>query len=179
MRKVDTRTEPTSTVHYPRPVHGGHAVAVAFSAWGPQPIRVTAASDGGRDNKAHVAVRVGDCLTYVYDQEALASHHSAWKEAAKQNSSIRLPANTQTGGDRDRVGHDLALVCNLYGRQGHTVVTERNVAGIAVITVTVGAVTVRIHSSEALRCYLEAWTQAAGLTAVFERAGGPPAAAGC
>jgi hypothetical protein len=77
----------TSTVHNPRPVHVAQAVAVGFSAWGAQPNKVTSSCDGGRDDRAHVAVRVGDCLTYVYDRDALTSHPDAWRAAAQHNTT--------------------------------------------------------------------------------------------
>jgi urease accessory protein UreF len=62
----------------------------------------------------------------------------------------------------------MALVANTHGRQWHAVLTEKTVTGTTVITVAVGAVTVRVHSDEALRCYLLAWTQADALGAVFD-----------
>jgi hypothetical protein len=150
-------------------VHGAHAVAVAFSAWGSQPSGVTAASEGGRNGLAHVAMRVGDCLTYVYDRAAVRSHLEAWREAAQQNSSVRLPAKTAATASRSRAGQEMALVCNLYGRQWHAVLSEQTVTGNTVITVAVGAVTVRVYTAEALRCYLLAWTQADALGAVFDQ----------
>jgi hypothetical protein len=158
----------TSTVHNPGPVHGAHAVAVAFSAWGAQPNKVAASCDGGRDDRAHVAVHVGDCLTYVYDRDALSSHLDAWRAAAQHNISVRLPATTTASATRSRTGQDMALVANMHGRQWHAVLTEQTVNDTTVITVAVGAVTVRVHTAEALRCYLLAWTQADALGAVFD-----------
>jgi hypothetical protein len=38
-----------------------------------------------------IAVTVGDCLTYLYDRDALAAHVPAWRETAAHNQSLRLP----------------------------------------------------------------------------------------
>lgn len=167
MKTAEIHTPAAGSIQNPRPVHGGHAVAVAFSVWHSQPVKVTAASVGGRGDKPHVVVWVGECLTYVYDREALRSHVDAWREAAKQNTSVRLPAKPTASGTLQN-GQDLALVRNVYGRQWHAVLAEQTSTGSVVITVAVGAVTVRVHSAEALRSYLLAWTRAEALGSVFD-----------
>ncbi len=89
---TSTHTSATSqTTGAPRPVQRGHNVAVQFSAWAAQKIQVRASGGGGRNDQPYIAVTVGECLTYVYDRDALTSHLRAWKDAAKQNESLRLP----------------------------------------------------------------------------------------
>ena len=41
-------------------------------------------------------------------------------------------------------------------------------AAARVLSVRVGAVTVRVHSSEALRCYLLAWSRARALAVILD-----------
>jgi len=88
-------------------------------------------------------------------------------DAAKQNESLRLPTvasaapNTQTG-------QDMAVVCNPFGKQRHTVTGETDPEGRSTLSVVVGAVTVRVHTSEALRAYLVAWTRAEALAGILD-----------
>ena len=114
----------------------------------------------------------GDCLTYVYDRDALASQLTAWRDAAAYNQIFRLP--TAPAGPEDGAGgagpQELMLVCTGFSEQRHTVTGEAT-GGVPVLSVVVGAVTVRVPSSEALRCYLPAWAHAQDLEAVLD----PPA----
>jgi len=57
-----------------RPVQRGHQVAVQFSAHGVRRVDVHAHASGGRGDQPYIAVTVGDCLTYLYDRDALAAH---------------------------------------------------------------------------------------------------------
>ncbi|BEP14025.1 hypothetical protein acdb102_23360 [Acidothermaceae bacterium B102] len=100
---VDTKTNPSSTVRPQVPVLGAHSVSVAFSVWGAQPASVMARDGGGPQDRPYLAVSVGDCLTYVYDRDALFSHVNAWREAVRQAASVLLPRSGSPPG-RTRSG---------------------------------------------------------------------------
>ncbi len=136
-----------------RPVPRGHQVAVQFSAYGVQRVDVHAHASGGRGDQPYIAVTVGDCLSYLYDRDALAAHVRAWREAAAHNQSLRLPTApaAQVAGPDGR--QDVTVVCTVFGGQQHAVTVEAGQPA-RVLSVRVGADTVRVHSSAALRCYL-------------------------
>ncbi len=174
-----THTQPTSTSSSRGavdttgwPVRGGHPLTARVTATGVQRSTVSASGSGGRGNLPHVAVLVGECLTYAYDPDALASHAHAWTDAAKQNTSLRLPMALPLAArsSAQPPASGLVVVVNAHGPQSRSVVAEPGPAGQAAITVTVGAVTTRVLTTEALRCYLQAWTRAATLAGIF-----PPA----
>jgi len=151
-----------------RPVQRGHQVAVQFSAHGVQRVDVHAHASGGRGDQPYIAVTVGDCLTYLYDRDALAAHVRAWRDAAAYNQGLRLPtapAAPQVAGPDGR--QDVTVVCTVFGAQQHAVTIEPAQGG-PVLSVVVGAVTVRVHSSAALRCYLLAWNRAQALAAILD-----------
>jgi hypothetical protein len=150
------------------PVRDGHPLTARITAASVQRSTVSASGSGGRGNLPHVAVLVGECLTYAYDPDALASHARAWTDAAKQNTGLRLPMALPTAAQPPASG--LVVVVNAHGPQSRSVVAEPGPAGQAAITVTVGAVTTRVLTTEVLRCYLQTWTCAATLTGIF-----PPA----
>jgi len=149
-----------------RPVQRGHQVAVQFSAHGVQRVDARAHASGGRGDQRYIAVTVGDCLTYLYDRDALAAHVRAWREAAAHNQSLRLPTApaAQVAGPDGR--QDVSVVCTVFGAQQHAVTVEAGQP--TVLSVRVGAVTVRMHSSEALRCYLLAWSRAQALAVILD-----------
>jgi len=149
-----------------RPVPRGHQVAVQFSAHGVQRVDVHAHASGGRGDQRYIAVTVGDCLTYLYDRDALAAHVRAWREAAAHNQSLRLPTApaAQVAGPDGR--QDVTVVCTVFGGQQHAVTVEAG-QRTRVLSVVVGAVTVRVHSSAALRCYLLAWNRAQALAVIL------------
>ena len=60
------------------------------------------------------------------------------------------------------------MLCNASGPQPYAVTRGTGSTGQAAVSVTVGAVTVRVHTSEALRAYLSAWTRAGPLAAVLD-----------
>jgi len=164
-----SQTTTSRTAGTPHPVQRGYAVAVSLDAWTAQQVRVLAYGGGDGDSRIdqpYVAVTVGECLTYVYDHEALASHLAAWQRAAKQNTVARLPAAP----DRSThpTGQEMVVLCNTAGRQRHVVTAETDTGGRRALSVVVGAVTVRVHTTEALRCYLHAWTRAAALAGIFD-----------
>jgi type IV pilus biogenesis protein CpaD/CtpE len=165
---IDTRTNPTSTVRQERPAFGTHSVAVAFSVWGAQPTSVTARDGGGLEDKPYIAVAVGDCLTYAYDRDALFSHVHAWRDAAAQNTSLRLPTTTVAATAAATIGQDTSVLTNVIGHQRHAITAETTPAGDPVLSVRVGALTVRVHTAPALRCYLTAWERAAALAPVLD-----------
>ena len=165
MNNTDTPAR-TSTLRG-RPVLGPHTVAVQFGAWGPQRVQVGASGGGGRDDLPYVAVTVGDCLTYVYDRAALASHVRAWQDAAALNRGLRLPEQPVPADAHRHAGQDLALVCTVQGAQRHTVTGAGEPTG-PVLTVVVGAVTVRVHTTTALVSYLTGWTRADALAAILD-----------
>ncbi len=98
-------------------------------------------------------------LPLTYDRDALAAHVRAWREAAAHNQSLRLPTApaAQVAGPDGR--QDVTVVCTVFGGQQHAVTVEAG-QRTRVLSVVVGAVTVRVHSSAALRCYLLAWSRA-------------------
>ncbi len=144
--KTTTTTTTTPAGTAVRPVQHGHQVAVQFSAHGVQRVDARAHASGGHGDQPYIAVTVGDCLSYLYNRDALAAHVRAWREAAAHNQSLRVPtapaaqvAVTVEAGQRARV-----------------------------LSVVVGAVTVWVHSSAALRCYLLAWNRGQALAVILE-----------
>ncbi len=164
----NTRTGPGSTVR-PGLRTGEHFVAVQFAAWGPQEVTVRASS-GGRGGAPYVVVQVGTCLTYAYDQAAVESHVTAWQDAEQINRSVRLPEFAPASATRRHAGEDLSVLCNVDAEQHHNVTSSTGADGRPVITVTVGAVTVDVHTTTALRSYLAAWRKAATATGMLENA---------
>ncbi len=162
-----TTTTTTSAGTAVRPVQRGHQVAVQFSAHGVQRVDARAHAGGGRGDQPYIAVTVGDCLTYLYDRDALAAHVRAWREAAAYNQSLRLPTApaAQVAGPDGR--QDVTVLCTVFGAQQHAVTVEAGQAA-RVLSVVVGAVTVRVHSSAALRCYLLAWSRAQALAVILD-----------
>ncbi len=150
-----------------RPVQRGHQVAVQFSARGVQRVDVHAHASGGRGDQPYIAVTGGDCLSYLYDRDALAARVRAWREAAAHNQSLRLPTApaAQVAGPDGR--QDMSVVCTVFGAQQHAVTVEAGQAA-RVLSVVVGAVTVWVHSSAALRCYLLAWNRAQALAVILD-----------
>jgi hypothetical protein len=164
---TETPTVSGSTVRPARPVPGAHAVAVMFSHWGHQDSKVDCHSGGGRNDQPYIAVTVGECLTYVYDRGALLSYLRTWERAAEHNTVTRLPVTAATA-SAHQPGQDFAIACNVVGWQRTTVIQETTPPGVRRLTVTVGAVCVRIYASEALRSHLAAWTRAANLAVIFD-----------
>jgi len=150
-------------------VRRAHAAAIQFGVWGPQNMRVQASRGGGREGLPYVAVTIGDCLTYVYDRDALASYLGAWREAARVNRAMRLGEFGPLRQEQREFacGEDFAVVCNVTGER-HTSVSARvEASGRPVMTVIVGAVTTTVHTTTALRSYVEAWTLASKSRAIL------------
>ncbi len=166
-KNTTTTTTTTSVGTAVWPVPRGHRVAVQFSAHGVQRVDSRAHASGGRGDQPYIAVTVGDCLTYLYDRDALAAHVRAWREAAAHNQSLRLPTApaAQVAGPDGR--QDVSVVCTVFGGQQHAVTVEAGQSA-RVLSVVVGAVTVRVHSSAALRCYLLAWNRARALAVILD-----------
>ena len=59
------------------------------------------------------------------------------------------------------------MVCTVFGAQQHAVTVEAGQSA-RVLSVVVGAVTVRVHSSAALRCHLLAWNRAQALAVILD-----------
>jgi len=143
-------------------------VSVTVQVWGPQRYQVRASSGGGRGGRPYVAVTVGACLTYVYDAAALATFLAAWTRAEQANRSVRLPdfaPPSRTRGNLAPPGQqpdpeDLAVVHTVQADLVHSVLVDTDDLGRPVLTVTVGAVRVQVHTTTALRSDLAAWTQA-------------------
>ncbi len=146
---------------------GEQVVAVQFGAWGPQEVTVRAYSGGGRGGAPYVVVGVGACLTYAYDQAAVASYLGAWEDAERMNRSVRLPEFTPATATRRHAGEDVSVLCNVSAEQGSTVLGSTGADGRPVLTVTVGAVTVQVHTTTALRSYLVAWRKAGAVTGML------------
>ncbi|BEP13913.1 hypothetical protein acdb102_22240 [Acidothermaceae bacterium B102] len=169
---VDTRTNPSSTIRPQAPVLGAHSVWVAFSVWGAQPASVTARDGGGPQDRPYLAVSVGDCLSYVYDRDALFSYVNAWREAARQAASVLLPPVGLAAGSH-QVGQGTSVLTNVVGPQRYSVVAETSVQGTPVLAVRVGALTVRVHAAPALRSYLTTWNRAESLATVLDLPAAP------
>ncbi len=167
---MSTNTSKTSNTSKTRPglQMGEHVVAVRFAAWGPQEVIVRAYSSGGRSGAPYVVVGVGTCLTYAYDQAAVDSHLTAWQDAEQVNRSVRLPEFAPTSAYRRHTGEDLSVICNVTAEQRHSVTSSTGPDGRPVLTVTVGAVAVDVHTTTALRSYLAAWRKAATVTGMLE-----------
>ena len=161
-------TSPSSTVR-PGLRVGEHVCAVQFGAWGPQEVAVRAYSEGGRGGAPYVVV-VGACLTYAYDRAAVDCHRLAWQDAEQVNRSVRLPDFTPATATRRHVGEDVSVFCNVSGEQRRNVISSTGADGRPVITVTVGAVTVDVHTTTALRSFLAAWRKAATVNGMLEGA---------
>ena len=173
--KTDTIGKATSTSGTSSTVRRGlrigeHVVSLQFGAWGPQEVIVRAYSDGGRGGAPYIVVGVGACLTYAYDRAAVASYVDAWEDAERMNRSVRLPEFAPATASRRHAGEDLSVLCNVVAEQRSTVLSSIGADGRPVITVTVGAVTVDVHTTTALLSYLSAWRKAATVTGMLEDA---------
>ena len=149
---------------------GEQVVAVQLAVWGPQEVTVRAYSDGGRGGAPYIAVGVGSYLTCAYDQGAIDSHVSAWQDAEQLNRSVRLPEFSPATVTGRPAGEDLSVLCNVSAEQRHSVTSSTGPTGRPVITVTVGAVTVGVHTTTALRSHLAAWRRAATVTGMLKDA---------
>jgi hypothetical protein len=146
-------------------------VAVQFDVWGPQHVRVRASSGGGRGGgRPYLAVTVGECLTYVYDSDAFVSYLSAWRQAAALNRAVRLPEFGPLREQQQAFAHgvDFAVGANVTGEQHTAVVATTQATGRQVLTVVVGGVTVRVHTTTALLSYVAGWTRAETARAILE-----------
>ena len=128
----------------------------------------------GRPSRAarapYVVVVVGGCLTYAYDRAAVDCHVFAWQDAEQVNRSVRLPDFTPATATRRHAGEDVSVFCNVHGEQRRSVTSSTGADGRPVLTVTVGAVTVDVHTTTALRSFLAAWRKAATVTGMLESA---------
>ena len=152
------------------PRSGEHVVSLQFGVWGPQEAIVRAYSAGGRGGAPYIVVGVGACLTYAYDQAAVDSYVGAWEDAERMNRSVRLPEFAPATATRRHAGEDLSVLCNVTAEQRSNVLHSTGADGRPVITVTVGAVTVDVHTTTALQSYLSAWRKAATVTGMLETA---------
>jgi len=111
--KSTTTKSTTSAGTAVRPVPRGYQVAVQFSAHGGQRVDARAHAGGGRGDQPYIAVTVRDCLSYLYDRDALAAHVRGWREAAGHNQSLRLPTApaAQVAGPDGR--QDVTVVCTV------------------------------------------------------------------
>jgi hypothetical protein len=83
---------------------------------------------------------------------------------------VRLPEFTPATATRRHAGEDLSVLCNVSAEQRRSVTSRTGPDGRPVLTVTVGAVTVQVHTTTALRSYLDAWRKAATVTGLLEDA---------
>ena len=158
----------TDSTSRPGPRSGDHVVAVQFGAWSPQNVIVR--TQRRRAWGSHIVVGVGTCLTFAYDQAAVDSYVLAWEAAERLNRTVRLPEFTPTSATRRHAGEDLSVLCNVTAEQRRNVLSSTGADGRPVISVTVGAVTVDVHTTSALRSYLAAWRKAATVTGMLEDA---------
>lgn len=94
-----------------------------------------------------MVVQVGTRLTYAYDRAAVASHMTGWLDAEQVNRGVRLPEFAPASATRRHVGEDLSVLCNVSAEQRYAVTSSTGPDGRPVITVTVGAVTVDVHTT--------------------------------
>ncbi len=145
-------------------------VSVQFGVWGPQEVSVRASSGGGRGGAPYVVVQVAGCLTYAYDRAAVDSHLLAWRDAEQVNRTVRLPELPPTSGARGHAGEDLGVLCTVSAVQPRSVTGSTGPDGRPLITVTVGAVTVEVHTTTALRSCLVAWRKAGSASGLLKDA---------
>lgn len=84
------------------------------------------------------------------------------------NAAVRLPEFAPATASRRHVGEDLSVLCNVSAEQRSSVISTTGADGRPLITVTVGAVTIDVHTTSALRSYLAAWRRAATVTGLLE-----------
>ncbi len=139
-----------------------HSVAVTVGVWGPPHTAVRTSSGGGPGDAAFVAVTAGKVLVYVYDVDGLWSHAQAWQQAARLNAAVRLPELRPSRQEQQRQapGNAVGVVCQVRGEQRVSVVAAPDAPAGRMLTVTVGAVSVQVHTTTALRAYLDVWTRA-------------------
>ena len=83
---------------------------------------------------------------------------------------MRLREFTPATATRRHAGEDLSVLCNVTAEQRYHILSSTGADGRPVITVTVGAVGVDVHTATALRSYLTAWRKAATVTGMLEDA---------
>ncbi len=83
---------------------------------------------------------------------------------------MRLPEFTLATATSRHAGEDLSVLCNVSAEQRSNVLSNTGPDGRPVIIVTVGAVTVDVHTTTALRSYRAAWRKAATVTGMLEDA---------
>jgi hypothetical protein len=66
-------------------------------------------------------------------------------------------------------GADVGVVANVTGEQHTAVVANTQARGRQVLTVVVGAITVRVHTMTALLSYVAGWTRAGTARDILER----------
>jgi len=120
MNQLNPITGRTSAV-LARPLPGPQSVTASFSVWEAQQVRVVANGGGGPQDQPYIAVTVGDALTYVYDQDGLACHVTAWRDAARHNETLRLPVRPSAA---PKARHELTVLCHTVGHQRLSVVAE-------------------------------------------------------
>ena len=166
--RANTTTNASTSSPAVSTVWPGETVKVRLSAWGRQDSHVQASSGGGRGGAPYIAVRVGSLLVYAYHHAAAESFLTGWEKAAQINRTVRLPEFQPRSAARIHAGEDLAVVCTVGARQRHTVTAQHGPDGRPVLTVTVGAVTIDVHTTTALASHLQAWREAATVTALLE-----------
>ena len=105
---------------------------------------------------------------HTYDQAAVDCYVLAWEVAERMNRTVRLPEFTPTSATRRNAGEDLSVLRTVSAEQRSTVTSSPGPDGRPVPTVTVGAVTIDVHSTTALRCHLAAWCKSAAVTGMLE-----------
>ncbi len=83
---------------------------------------------------------------------------------------MRLPELPPTSGTGRHAGQDLGVLCQVSAEQPRSVTSSTGPDGRPSITVTVGAVTVEVHTTTALRSYLAAWLKARSVAGLLEDA---------
>lgn len=78
------------------------------------------------------------------------------------DAAVRLPELRPSRQEQQRQapGNAVGVVCQVRGEQRVSVVAAPDAPAGRMLTVTVGAVSVQVHTTTALRAYLDVWTRA-------------------
>lgn len=135
-------------------------LAVSIVARGAQD---TTVSTGHNAEGPHVTVRVGRTLVYCYDEEAIAWHVAAWREAATRAARSFPTGHTAPRPDlAQQDGRSVgSAVLHIAGRQGRKLRNGKaGVVPVPFVAVQVGQLTTVALDPAAVTSTLTAWETA-------------------
>ena len=137
-----------------------HDLAVSVVARGAQD---TTVATGHNAAGPHVTVRIGRTLVYCYDEEAIAWHVAAWREAATRAARSFPAGHAAPRPDLDRqdgrsVGCAVLHVAGVLGRQLRS--GKAGVVPVPFVRVRVGQLTTVALDPAAVTSTLTAWETA-------------------